>query len=134
MRTVAATLVLLLLAAFPSPLSADDLTGHWTGQMTVGIGAAAIPFALDLKLDGTTLTGTFCSKDCTTDKPQPIQNAKLDGDSIFFTVTALGLDPPQIDFHGLISGDTTEFILSGKAPQCLGYNCQLGDATAKRAK
>ena len=136
MRTAlsALALALLLLVAAPTGVSADDVAGHWTGQMTVGAGAAAIPFVLDLKIDGTTLTGTFCLRDCTTDKPQPIQNATVNGSSISFTVTATGLDPPQLNFYGYNDGTTIEFILSGKGPQCLGFDCQVGNASATRSK
>ena len=130
----ALALALLLLVATPTRVQADEVAGHWTGQMTVGVGAAAVPFVLDLKIDGTTLSGTFCLRDCTTDKPQPIQNATVNGNSISFSATATGLDPPQLNFYGFISGDSIAFILSGKVPQCLGFTCQVGEASATRSK
>src|SRR5579872_7157985 len=113
MRTAAAAplLAVLLLAAFAIPLSAADASGHWTGKITLGASTTTVPFSLDLKVDGATLTGTICLRDCTADKPQPIQNATVTGDSISFTATATGVDPPQLNFYGLVTGDTIAFIL-----------------------
>ena len=136
MRTAASAsaLALLLLFAFATPLSAADASGHWTGQITLGASTTTVPFVLDLKVDGTTLTGTICLRDCTADKPQSFQNAKIDGDSISFSIAAAGTDPPELNFYGFISGDAISFIISGKAPQCLGFSCEVGEGSASRAK
>jgi hypothetical protein len=136
MRTAASApaLALLLFSVFAIPLSAADATGHWTGQITMAGSSTPVPFVLDLKADGQTLTGMLCWRDCTADKPQSIQRPTITGDSISFSATAPGIEPPQLNFYGLITGDTIVFILSGNAPQCLGFRCEVGEATASRAK
>ncbi len=114
-------------------LSAADITGKWTGQMVIGMDAKTIPFVMDLKLDGSTLTGTFCFRDCTGNK-QPLQNAKIAGDAISFSIVTGTSDVPQFDFQGTISGDEVKFIISGKAEQCGGSSCQIGTASVTRTK
>jgi hypothetical protein len=126
-------LILLLLAAISTPVFAADVSGKWTGQMVIGMDAKTIPFVMDLKLDGSTLAGTFCFRDCTGNK-QPMQNAKIAGDAISFSVVTDTLDVPQFDFQGTISGDEIKFIITGKAEQCGGASCQIGTASATRAK
>jgi hypothetical protein len=126
-------LILLLLAAISTPLSAADASGKWTGQMVIGMDAKTIPFVMDLKLDGSTLTGTFCFRDCTGNK-QPIQNAKIVGDVVSFSIVTDTSDVPQFDFQGTISGDEIKFIIIGNAEQCGGSSCQIGTASATRPK
>jgi hypothetical protein len=67
-------------------------------------------FVLDLKADGAKLMGTmgFCKSDCGTPAGKlMIEDGKVDGDSI-------------------------QFVVSGKAPDCGGFECQIGQGSAIR--
>jgi hypothetical protein len=132
MKVLHKGLILVLLAAFSTPLSAADLTGRWNGEMVLGMAATRVRFVLDLKLDGATLSGTFCFRDCSQNK-QPILNAKIDGNAISFGVISDG-DVPRIDFQGKVTDDTIKFDLSGMPDQCGGASCHLGNASAIHSK
>ena len=101
--------------------------------MIVGMDAKTISFVMDLKLDGSALTGTFCFRDCSANK-QPIQNAKIAGDVISFSIVTDTRDVPQFDFQGTINGDEIKFVITGKAEQCGGSSCQIGTAAVTRTK
>jgi hypothetical protein len=133
MRRLASVFFLLLLGAVPTPLSAADVSGRWTGQIVIGMDAKTIPFTLDLKLDGSALAGTICFRDCTGNK-QPIQNAKLGGDVISFEILTDTSDVTRFDFRGTVSGDTIKFVINGTGPACGSDPCRVGEASATRAK
>lgn len=133
MKILNSILVLIIIFAILTPLSAADVSGRWTGQMVLGPMGKTIPFVLDLKLDGSTLAGTFCFRDCAGDK-QPIQNAKINGENISFSVVTDASDLPRIDFQGTISGDSIKFVLNGSPADCLMASCQVGDGSATRSK
>lgn len=133
MRRLTAVFLLLLLAAVPTPLSAADVSGTWSGQMVIGMDAKTIPFTLDLKLDGSALAGSICFRDCAGNK-QPIQTAKLDGDIISFEILTDTSDVTRFDFRGTVSGDTIKFVINGKGPACDSDPCRVGEASATRSK
>ncbi len=114
-------------------LLAADITGKWAGDMVLGPMGKTIPFVLDLKLDGSALSGAFCFRDCAQNK-QPLLDAKIQGDIISFGVMTDTADVPRIDFRGAVTGDTLTFILSGSPDQCGGNKCEVGTGSAARAK
>jgi hypothetical protein len=69
------------LAALTSLLfGATDISGTWTGTSDQGP-----EFAFTFKMDGNTLTGTMRSSE---GKELPLEDAKLDGDAISFSVNS----------------------------------------------
>jgi hypothetical protein len=133
MKIFTSVVILLLLCSLSTPLSAADVTGRWTGQVVLGTAGKTIPFVLNLKLDGSALTGTFCFRDCGQDTQQ-IRDAKINGDAISFSVVTDASDLPRIDFQGTISGDAIKFALNGSPSDCPMASCQVGDGTATRVK
>ena len=133
MKILNSILILILLIAISTPLSAADVSGRWTGQMVLGPLGKTIPFVLDLKIDGSALAGTFCFKDCT-DNKQPIQNPKINGENISFSVVTDASDLPKIDFQGTMSGDSIKFVLNGSPSDCPMASCQVGDGSATRSR
>src|SRR5277367_6361614 len=134
MKIFTSVVILLLLCSLSSPLLAADVTGKWIGQMVLGVAAHKIPFTLDLKLDGSALSGTICAGDCSDRKPQPILNPKVESENISFGVVTDDPGLPEIDFQGTVSGDAIKFILSGSPPDCDGPICQVGTGSATRTK
>jgi hypothetical protein len=129
MKTLTSVLVLLLLVAISTPLSAYDVTGKWAGQVVIGMDAKTIPFVMDLKLDGSALTGTFCFRECG-DNHQPILDAKIVGDSISFGILTDTSDVTRFDFRGTLSGDTIKFVINGTGPACGSDPCRVGTGSA----
>jgi hypothetical protein len=134
MKIFTSAIVLLLLCSLSTSVLAADITGKWTGQMVLGVAAHTIPFTLDLKLDGSALTGTICAGDCSDGKLQPILNPKIDGENISFDVATDDPGLPKIDFQGTVSGNAIKFVLSGSPPDCDGPVCKVGTGSATRAK
>jgi len=88
------TLICLLLLTTPG-LTAGDLTGKWHGTLVVTTSdgdTRSDELYMDLKLDGTEVTGTVAVNP---DHPYAIQNGKLDAGK--FTFKALMLDPVEFD-------------------------------------
>jgi hypothetical protein len=132
MKFLNSAIVLILLTAISTPLSAADVTGKWTGQMVLGMAAKTIPFVLVLNVNGSDLAGTLCFRDCT-DNKQPIQNAKLDADKISFSIITDASDVPRFDFQGTVSGDTITFAINGMPAECPS-SCQVGTASVTRTE
>ena len=133
MKILNSIFLLLLLIAMSTPLSAADVSGRWTGTMTIGTAGRTIPFVLDLKIDSDGLAGKFCAKDCTDNKPQSILNTNINGDNISFSILTDASDLPRIDFQGTISGDSIKFVLNGSPSDCPMASCQVGDGSATRS-
>jgi hypothetical protein len=131
--------LLALLVIFAGPSFAAGVDGTWVGQFAPDMNLSnSHPFVLDLKTDGSALTGTmwFCHPDCTqapTGKVT-IENGKVDGEKISFTIMTDASDVPQIDFQGMVEGDSISFVLSGKAPNCSTASCPIGHGSASRSK
>ena len=102
---------IICLAAFA------DITGTWTGELKMNDGNT-IPLSYTFKADGQKLTGTANS-------PQgevTIDNGKIAGDSVMFSVNVQGMDIPH----------------SGKCyPDSIAMNIQVGEdhlhSTLKKA-
>jgi hypothetical protein len=135
-RCLAFLAVLFLCAA--SALAAD-VSGSWTGQFAPDMNPSNVhKFVLDLKVDGAKITGTmsFCRQDCSNPTGKvALQDGKTDGDRISFAIDTDAQDVPHIDFQGTVTGDSIQFIVSGKVPNCApGTSCQIGQGSATRAK
>jgi hypothetical protein len=77
-----------------------DVAGKWTGEQQ-GRGGAQ-PVTLELKVDGSKLTGTLK----TGDNSAPISDGKLDGNKISFKTTQnFGGNEVQINWTGEVKGD-----------------------------
>jgi hypothetical protein len=133
MKRLTSVVILLLLCTLSTSLLAADVTGKWTGHMVLGPMGKTIPFVLDLTLDGSALAGTFCFRECD-DNDQPIQNAKMNGDAMTFSIVTGASDVPKMDFQGTVNGDTIKFAISGSPADCPTASCQIGDGSATRAK
>jgi hypothetical protein len=91
--------ILLSLALLSSALAAD-ITGKWKGPLE-GTGADVV---LDLKSDGSTVTGTMSDSE---GKPRPVTKGSLDGDKISLTVASeYQGNPITLIVTGTVSGDT----------------------------
>jgi hypothetical protein len=99
-----ATLIVLTATAY-----AADVDGKWTGSITGPAGDFQLAFTF--KADGSTLTGSTTGFD---GAEIPIQNGKIDGNNISFSVTLdFGGMPLEITYKGVVSAEqikmTSEF-------------------------
>jgi hypothetical protein len=95
----ALSLSVLFLLAVVIALAAG-VTGKWTGPME-GTGADVV---LDLKSDGTVVTGTMSDSE---GKPRPVTKGSLDGGKISLTVASeYQGNPITLLVTGTVSGDT----------------------------
>jgi hypothetical protein len=121
-----ANLLALALVLFGGIAAAADLTGKWNGEISGANGSFSLVY--DFKQDGTKLTGTVQGPQ---GDPLKIQDGKIDGDKISFTVTFSGPQgDAKISNEGKIDGD--QITLNSKmegAPEG-GF----GPITLKRAK
>jgi autotransporter translocation and assembly factor TamB len=112
---------LLAAAAF-----AADATGKWTAEVT-GRQGNMQTVTMNLKADGTTLTGSVQgARGGTAD----IQDGKVDGDKVSFTVTRKMQDNEiKIMYEGTVAGSTIKFKMHPEpAPD------RVTEFTAKRAE
>lgn len=100
----------LLLALAAISAFAADITGKWTAQFDTPNGSITLTY--DFKQDGAKLTGTVQGP---MGDPIPIQDGKIDGDKISFTVTYAG---PQGEIKITNEGavKTDEISLTAKIP------------------
>ena len=113
----------LVLALGTGVAFAADVTGKWTGEIA-GPDGGSMTITFSLKQDGTKLTGTSQGPQ---GDPLEIQDGKVDGDKISFTVS---FGDMKIKHDGTIKGD--EIALNVKME---GGPGEFGGAmTLKRAK
>ena len=87
--------------ALAATMYAADITGKWTGKMETPNGSRDVNMAF--KADGATLTGSVSGRNGDT----PIENGKIDGDNISFTVTRKFNDMEiKMNYTGKVSGDS----------------------------
>src|SRR6516165_6011876 len=97
MRIVVSVLVLMVMCV---TAYAADVDGTWTGTVQGPMGD--FPVSFTFKADGTKLTGTTLGFD---GMPVPIQDGKIDGNTITFTVTFdFGGMPFMRSYKGVVSG------------------------------
>jgi len=92
MKTVAATLVLLLVAGLGA--FAADIDGKWKAETKRpsrdGSGEMTITMVFDLKADGAKLTGNVTVSSPRGDRQATVSNGKIDGNKFSFSTTAEG--------------------------------------------
>ena len=98
MKKLFAMLGALALAA---TMYAADITGKWAGKIETPNGSRDVNMAF--KADGATLTGTVSGRNGDT----PIENGKISGDDISFTVTRKFNDMEiKTNYTGKITGES----------------------------
>jgi hypothetical protein len=125
MRTL---LLATLIVTFAFAVHAADITGKWTAEVTSkGFGSEmTLTNTFVFKVEGKKLTG---STNMGFDDDAEIQNGKVDGNDISFTVMFdFG---GEATYKGKISGDTIAFTRTMDAED---YGTPPTTFTAKRAK
>ena len=103
LRTI--SISILLLPALVWSAAAADVTGKWTGPME-GTGRDVV---LDLKSEGTSVTGTMSDSE---GNPRPITKGKLEDDKLSLTVASEWQGNPVILLvTGTVSGDTIKLTI-----------------------
>ena len=106
MRIVLSVLMLMVICI---TAYAADVDGTWTGTVQGPMGD--FPVSFTFKADGTKLTGSTLGFD---GMPVPIQDGKIDGNTITFTVTFdFGGMPFMLSYKGVVSAD--QIKMSGDA-------------------
>src|SRR5262249_7691679 len=96
MRILASIAVLLMVSL---TAVAADVDGKWTGTVQTPMGD--LPVAFTFKADGATLTGSTTGFD---GAEVPIQDGKIDGNTITFSVTFdFGGMPLMLSYKGIVS-------------------------------
>lgn len=95
---IAVCAALLVMFAAKPLIAATDLTGTWVGDLSTPDGST-FPLKFNLKQDGSKFTGTVQSPD---GEPLSIDDGKIDGDKITFTVTYNGM---VIHHEGTVDGE-----------------------------
>ena len=135
MKRVSRVVALFVFAACAASSFAADANGTWVGQFTFGMNPTVHDFHLVLRSGGPVLVGTmiFCKGDCSAEVGRaPIKNGKIDGDTISFGIDTDAKDVPHIDFQGTVTGDSVQFVLSGKPADCPESSCKIGEGSATR--
>lgn len=103
---------------------AADVTGKWTAEMP-GRGGQTRQVNINLKADGSTLTGTVGGPQGDTD----ISDGKIDGDTITFSVVReFQGNSMKMNYTGKVSGDTIKFTVQRE-----GGQGQAREFSAKRS-
>jgi hypothetical protein len=98
MKIIASILAILVMT---TALIAADVDGSWTGTISGPMGD--IPVAFTFKADGAKLTGKTMGLD---GADVAIQDGKIDGNNISFTVTFdFGGMPFMLSYKGLVDGE-----------------------------
>ena len=91
----------VLLGVLTGLAYAADITGKWAGQSEQGP-----EFTFNFKADGAALTGSMLSRE---GKALPINDGKVDGDSISFSVNSEWQgNPIKLVMKGKVSTDTIQ--------------------------
>jgi len=84
--------------------AATDISGQWKGASDQGP-----EFSFNFKMDGTKLTGSMLS---TEGKELPIEDAKIDGDNVSFSVNSEWQGQPiKLVAKGKIAGDAIQLSI-----------------------
>jgi len=105
MRLAAITCLALLLLGLFAAAPASDIAGKWTAETHMGGGGAESPVeaTFTFKVSGDELTGTVSSER----GEFQIQDGKIDGDSIKFTLAVPGA---KILYDGEIQEEGIDFL------------------------
>lgn len=124
MKRILYASVAALLLGMVSLISAADATGKWVAEMP-GRGGNTMKTTFNFKVDGSTLTGTVSGRNGDT----PIENGKVDGNTITFEVTRnFNGNSFTIKYSGKV-GEDDKLALSWATP-----NGGTREATATREK
>lgn len=94
-------LAMFAVLAMGVTLCAADITGKWTGKMETPNGSRDVN--MTFKADGATLTGSVSGRNGDT----PIENGKISGDDVSFTVTrSFNGNEMKTNYTGKVSGDS----------------------------
>jgi len=116
----------LLLCLAVAALAAD-FAGEWKAEIKASNGTV-IPFALELKTEGTTLTGTL---QYGTRKPKPLDNGVINGDEATFTVMEISeAGPYKMSYKAKLEG--AELKLIGERENREGKMVQARNLTFTR--
>jgi len=115
----------VLLAVVAGAALAADITGNWTGSMSMGDNQFTLSYTF--KQDGETLTGTVTGPQ---GDPLPLQDGKVQGDKLSFYVQFEGPNGAmKISSEGAIKGE--EITLTTKME---GGPGDLPPMTLKKSK
>jgi hypothetical protein len=96
-------LTMLAGLAMAATMFAADITGKWTGKVESPNGTRDVN--MTFKADGAVLTGTVSGRN----SDSPIENGKIAGDDISFTVTRKFNDMEiKTNYTGKIAGDSIQ--------------------------
>ena len=97
-------LVVLIAVAAPSAFAQTGVAGKWTGELAAADGhGIAQPITIELKLDGTTLSGTVTEGAL---EARPIQAATTEGNNVAFrTSRNLGGSDINVNWKGELKGE-----------------------------
>ena len=94
-------LTLLGAIALSATMFAADISGKWNGKVETPNGSRDVN--MTFKVEGSTLTGTVSGRQ----SDSPIENGKIDGDNVSFTVTRKFNDMEiKTNYTGKISGES----------------------------
>jgi hypothetical protein len=97
-------LLVVLAAAAPAGFAQTGVAGKWTGELSAADGhGVAQPITIELKLDGTNLSGTVTEGAL---EARPIQGATVDGNNVSFRTTRnLGAADINVNWKGELKGE-----------------------------
>ncbi len=115
-----------MLAACAVSLLAADVSGTWTGVVKLGNSGTELPFVVQMKQQGETITGRL---DGIYGAPDvEILNGKISGDTITFQgVRKINGADVKFNYTGAVSGDTIDF----KILRADGSGAPLGSLTKR---
>lgn len=107
MKKMLGICALLLVAATPTTHTQSLITGRWIGALVSPQGVTR-ELAFDLKVDGSTVTGTVSGR--------PIREGRVDASTVTFALVNPN-DPRQLaSFVGQLDGDEIVFRVTGVVP------------------
>lgn len=123
-RNILSSAVILLVLA--STALAADITGAWSGNLTMGDNQFTLTY--NFKQDGAKLTGTVMAPQ---GDPIPLLDGKVDGDKVSFAVKVeMNGAPAKFITSGTIKGEEITITTTGEA----GSDFPPVSVTLKRSK
>lgn len=104
----------LSLAFLFAPLHAAEVSGVWTGTLTVD--GRARPFAFEFRQSASSISGAFGTR---ADFLWPLENVRLAGSALEFEMKA-PMGGPGASFEGALSGDAISGQLKSDVPSLTG--------------
>jgi hypothetical protein len=121
------TLLPLLFLCLAAVGTAAEFAGDWKAEIKASNGTV-IPFALELKTEGSTLTGTL---QYAARKPKPIEGGIIKGDEVTFSVIEMSeAGPYKMSYRGKLEGNELKII--GERENREGKTVQARDLTFTR--